>query len=107
MVTPHLDEQMQVRAVTAEDCVVQVAEQASGCNACNTAEGKQAFKARMGDVASGDEKTDRRLPIDAASPAKKRKVETRQKTHAQIADWLTRLYMVSGVSAMMIQSVSI
>ena len=30
MVTPHLDEQMQVRAVTAEDCVVQVAEQASG-----------------------------------------------------------------------------
>ena len=71
MVTPHLDEEMQVRPVTAEDCVVQIAEQASGCNACNTAEGKQAFKARMGDVASGDEKTDRRLPIDAASPAKK------------------------------------
>ena len=71
MVTPHLDEKMQIQAVTAEDCVVQVADQAAGCNACKTPEGKQAFRARVGDVASGDEKTDRRLPIDVASSKKK------------------------------------
>ena len=71
MVTPHLDEDMQIQAVTAENCVVQVADQAGGCNACKTPEGKQAFKARVGDVATGDEKTDRRLPIDVASSKKK------------------------------------
>ena len=71
MVTPHLDAENQIQAVTAEDCVVQVADLAGGCNACKTPKGKQAFKARVGDVASGDEKTDRRLPIDVASSKKK------------------------------------
>ena len=52
MVILQLDETFQVKVVTADDCVVQVADQAGGCSACKTPKGKQAFKARVGDVAN-------------------------------------------------------
>ena len=78
MVTPHFDDTSQIKVVTADECVEQVADQAGGCSACKTPKGKQAFKARVGDVANGDQST--------AAAANKIKVASSRKKNSTVCD---------------------
>ena len=48
MTTPMLDDNGNIKVVTLDDCVEQIANQAKTCSTCNTPESKLAFKVRVG-----------------------------------------------------------